>query len=160
MAARKPKPTPWEAELVAEVARIEKIADGAEAKGSWQAATGARAKVVELKRDLARLREERGVGDEDGLARLSRLRRKSAEEGSWTAVAQLLRQEEELRAQREAEAREASLADARTDDEIVADLVDALRSLPEHLRRRVVERADAVDLAPDDPDEDEDGSDP
>ncbi|MBM4369446.1 MAG: hypothetical protein FJ102_24750 [Deltaproteobacteria bacterium] len=128
-------------ELEAEVRELERLAREAETAQSFTAAVQARAKASTLKAELARRRDEAAAARErDPLKRVRRLQRRAAEDGSWVAASQLLRQEQELAEQLEAEARARREEERlhQDDNALVAEVVANLRSLPEGTRQKIL----------------------
>lgn len=119
---------------------MEQLATDAADQLSFTAAVAARTKVSTLRGELARLRDEAAANREkDPLKRVRRLRRRAAEDGSWVAAANLLKQEQELQEKLEAEkrARDEERRAHVDDDGLVETLVSHVKLLPATLRRRV-----------------------
>lgn len=136
--------TKRERQLQGEINSMMKLAREAQGRGSFTAAHNARRSVSLMRTELDRLKAEREAEAEtDPLLRIQRLRRLATEAGSYTAAANLLKQEADLIAAREA-------AQAVTDDgfeeaspeDIMEAIKAAVMSLPDTL---VVELRDAIE---------------
>ncbi|MCK6517849.1 hypothetical protein L6R46_22660 [Myxococcota bacterium] len=123
---------PRVAALDAEILALTKIADDAAAAGSFGPAVQARSRAASLRVERDRLLAEVEVelATSPG-ERLHRLRRAAAQEGSWTAVASLLREEAEEAARVAAQVQpQADPLDTASPSEIVEVIEQALGQLP------------------------------
>lgn len=118
--------------LDGEIAALTQIADDAAAAGSFGPAVQARSRAASLRVERDRLLAEVEVelATTPG-ERLHRLRRAAAQEGSWTAVASLLREEAEEAARVAALVQPvADPLDTASPAEIVEVIESSLASLP------------------------------
>lgn len=137
-----PKKPSREAELESEIRVFVKLAKEAQNRGSYQAAVNALSKVSTLRNEVARLRDEREAeAIDDPLLRVQRLRRLATEAGSYTPAAHLSRLENDL-LEAKARASQAAKGDGfenATDEEILAAVEAAIKSLPDTLVVRIRE---------------------
>jgi len=137
------RPTKRERDLAREIEALEDLADGAKGGGAWSAAVKARAEAGRLRKELARLRDERlAASERDPVKRTRRLRRAAAQAGSWVAASQLLRHEQTLEVEAEAKRRAAEEAAAAEVDEeaMLDDFAAGLDEMPDSLVEELLDR--------------------
>lgn len=117
-----------ERELDLEIKELLSLADRAEAKGSFAPAVQARSRAATLTGDLARHRAVRlASGIKDPIAQIEAMIVIAQGEGSWAAVANLVKQRDTLVADLTKDAHEA-VSDS-SDHDLVASLVACLEVL-------------------------------
>lgn len=135
--------TTREADLETEIRRYEELADEARDRGAFTAAVSSTVHAGMARRELERLRDEAAAEAEvDPVRRVARLRRCAAEDGSWVAASNLLRQEQDLiedRRKREEEAAKAARK-GMTEDELIESLCSRITAMPARMRSRVLAR--------------------
>lgn len=135
--------TKRETDIEADITTMEALAAKAEKAGAFTPAVQARSKAAALRAELSRLRDEAAANREaDPVARIQRLRRRASEDGSYVAAANLLKQENELaeeQRRREEEERKAARR-TLTPDEMISNLVQKIRAMPESMQANIRER--------------------
>ena len=144
--------------LLLERDQLVKVRDQAFTDKFFSASIKATEKILEIDREIDRLRDDLALASaKGGLARLRLLLSGAIRDGSWIAAEKLARsyalellQEKQLREQeRERKAGQVS------DNVLVSDLVLILRGLPSELRKQILREIDGQAVAPGESEEEE-----
>jgi hypothetical protein len=130
------------AELEEQIRRFDALTGASVKSGQMAAAVSAASKATELRRSLARVRNEIAAATvTDPVERLERLHRAAAADGSWIAAAKL---HKELEIARDLQRRRGDLeTEGMTDEQLLGIIVQAVASMTaQHLERL----EDAIDL--------------
>jgi len=122
-------------ELEEQIRKFDGLTAAAVKSGQMAAAVSAAAKATELRRALARVRNEiESASVMDPIERLERLHRAAAADGSWVAAARL---HKELEVTREMQRSRGDVeTEGMSDEQLIGVIVDAVASLPpQHLER-------------------------